>query len=277
MVGTNRADYEVAHGMSRTFAGHGSDGLVKIENASLWGLDANNEVSDSAATSYAYRSHSGFFGIVNSEEAYQSLIRFLFGDVRIDIWLQVDEVKLPDELNGKNVEALYQFELRAGPRGKRWYLTRRIAEEDSTACRTHQQLTDPATAGAKSIYMSTVFLANRARVNQSNPSLSYGMDLGVRVPDYSVDKSFWPKQHYEGAYLFRDGLIVTMTPPLTAGGSWYVDYGWQSKTVGKAVENIRYSDLGEGKLEIVIPFSNEGAPGISGKVQLIVSSWNSNL
>jgi hypothetical protein len=29
MVGTNRAEYNVAAGLSRTFAGHGSDGLEK--------------------------------------------------------------------------------------------------------------------------------------------------------------------------------------------------------------------------------------------------------
>ena len=29
------------------------------------------------------------------------------------------------------VQALYQFELLARPRGKRWYLSRRVAEEDS--------------------------------------------------------------------------------------------------------------------------------------------------
>jgi hypothetical protein len=32
---------------------------------------------------YVYRSHSGYYGIVNSEEGYQNLTRFLFGDVRI--------------------------------------------------------------------------------------------------------------------------------------------------------------------------------------------------
>ena len=33
LIGTNRTDYEAARGISQTFAGHGSDGLVKIENA----------------------------------------------------------------------------------------------------------------------------------------------------------------------------------------------------------------------------------------------------
>ena len=40
MVGTNRSDYDAGKGLSRTFVGQGSDGLVKIANASVWGLDA---------------------------------------------------------------------------------------------------------------------------------------------------------------------------------------------------------------------------------------------
>lgn len=81
MIGTNRGDYEAALGLSRTFAGHGSDGLVRIENASVWGVNKSGKISAPCATAYAYRSHSGYFGIVNGEEAYQCLTRFLFGDV----------------------------------------------------------------------------------------------------------------------------------------------------------------------------------------------------
>ena len=196
----------------------------------------------------------------------------MFGDVRVDLWLQVDKVELPPDLKNEKVEALYQFEMRAGPRGKRWFLTRRVAEEDSSACRTHQQLTDPTQVAARSIYMSTVFLANSAKVSNADRSLSYAMDLGIRVPDYMVNKSFWPMQHYEGAYLFRDGLILSMTPPLKDGDAWYVEYGWQSEAVGRTMRNISYKDLGNGKFEIVIPFANSVAPGISGKVLLIASA-----
>ena len=44
---------------------------------------------------FVHRSHSGYFGIVNSEEGYQNLVRFLFGDVRADGRLEVDEITLP--------------------------------------------------------------------------------------------------------------------------------------------------------------------------------------
>jgi hypothetical protein len=275
MVGTNRHDYEAGAGLSRAFVGHGSDGLVKIENASLWGLDDRLQVTQSAATGYTYRAHSGVFGLVNSEEAYQNLVRFLFGDVRVDIWLKIDEVSLPKALQGQDVDALYQFELAAAPRGKRWQLTRRLAEEDSPACRTHRHLTDPKTKGARLLYLSTVFLANRARVNDQDPSLAYHMDLGVRVPDYEVNRKFWPNSHFEGAYLFRDQLVVKMVPPSQPGGVWSVAHGWASKGVGQATEATDYRSLGKGLFELKVDFASTGqAPGIKGQVLLSASAWN---
>lgn len=274
MIGTNRADYGVALGLSRTFAGHGSDGLVRIENASVWGVNARGKFSAPCATAYTYRSHSGYFGIVNSEEAYQNLTRFLFGDVRVDIWVDIDSVQLPPEIQGKAVNALYQFELLASPRGKRWYLTRRMAEEDSVACRSHQDLVDPAKKDARSIYLSTVFLANRARVNPARPSLAYGMTLGVRVPDYEVDRKFWADTHYEGGYLFRDTVIVEMVPPQTPGDAWTTRFGWQSDNVGHATESLAYRTLKTGKQVMTIAFGNDNAPGIAGRVRFVVSAWN---
>lgn len=276
MVGSNRGDYEAAMGVARAFVGHGSDGLVKIENASVWGLNDKNEVTQPAATAYAYRSHSGHFGIVNSEEAYQNLTRFLFGDIRVDLWLEIDSVTLPPGLQGKDadIDALYKFDLQAGPRGKRWLLSRRVAEEDSSACRTHKQLSDPALKAARFVYLSTVFLANRARTNQADPTLAYSMGLNVRVPDYEVDRAFWPNQHYEGSALFNDTLMVSMEPPQTPGGVWAVKYGWQSQTSGQATQSIDYTQLKSGELKVRIPFASKGQPGMSGHVLLTASAWN---
>lgn len=65
LIGTNRNDYEAAQGLSRTFVGHGSDGLVRIENASLSGIKSDGKESNPTAKAFVYRSHSGQFGIVN--------------------------------------------------------------------------------------------------------------------------------------------------------------------------------------------------------------------
>ncbi|WP_119355286.1 esterase/lipase family protein [Azohydromonas sediminis] len=274
MVGTNRGDYEAAMGLSRAFAGHGSDGLVRIENARVWGLDDAGQMTAPAPTAYAYRAHSGFFGLVNSEEAYQNLTRFLFGDLRVDIWVDVDEVRLPKALQRKKVEALYQFELLAGPRGKRWYLTRRVAEEDSPACRTHAQLAGGTRPGDRNVYLSTVFLANRARVNPERASLAYAMTLGVRVPDYQVDQRFWADEHYEGGYLFRDTAIIEMVPPAQPGHDWVVNHGWQSETATRARHALSYDQLKSGQIQFTIPFDSGADPGIAGHIRLVAQAWN---
>jgi hypothetical protein len=278
MVGTNRSDYEAGQGASRSFVGNGSDGLVKIANASVWGAKANGQLSAPCATAYAYRSHSGFFGIVNSEESYQNLIRFLFGDVRVDLWLDVDEIRLPKDVEnaakaGKEVNALYQFEALASPRGKLWYLTRRTAEEDSVACLTHKDwVKSPGRSGSR--YLSTVFLANAARVNMKRPSLAYKMTLGVRVPDYEVNRALWPNEHYEGGYLFRDSVIIEMVPPQQEDGEWNVKYAWESDSVSRATTPLSPKALKSGKVELLIPLDSRTTPGIRGALRFIVSEWN---
>ncbi|MDQ1585151.1 MAG: hypothetical protein QOH80_516 [Actinomycetota bacterium] len=78
VVGTNPQDYDAAHGLSAKAMGVQSDGLVAIRNAYVRG----------SARSYVHRSHSGRYGLVNSEEAYQNLRRFLFGAMRVEIKLE---------------------------------------------------------------------------------------------------------------------------------------------------------------------------------------------
>jgi len=77
LVGTNPEDYASARGLSSKIVGAQSDGLVQIDNAYVVG----------AHRAIVHRSHSGRYGIVNSEEGYQNLRRFLFGtlEVRVDL------------------------------------------------------------------------------------------------------------------------------------------------------------------------------------------------
>jgi hypothetical protein len=57
LIGTDSRDYGAAGGMSRRSVGSLSDGLVQIENASVLG----------SPRAFIHRSHSGHYGIVNSE------------------------------------------------------------------------------------------------------------------------------------------------------------------------------------------------------------------
>ena len=141
--------------------------------------------------------------------------------MRVDLWVDVEEVRVPQELEAQDeagkVDALYQFEVLASPRGKRWYLTRRVAEEDSVACRDHSVLKKATIAAPEKIYLSTVFLANRYKVNPKQRTLSYSMTIAVRVPDYEVEKKFWPDRHYEGGYLYRDTVVIELKVPTKTG------------------------------------------------------------
>lgn len=286
MVGTNRLDYEAAAGLSRTFVGHGSDGLVRIENATLRGLKADGSVGSECAKAFAYRSHSGVFGIVNSEEAFQNLSRFLFGDVRADLWMDIEDIRLPEavqkilDANKKTrINALYQIETHASPRGKLWFLTRRTAMEDSAACVTQANWQD-----WKSQYLSSVFLSKKARVNTRRPSLAYSMTIGVRVPDYEIDKKLWIDEHYEGVTLFRNTVIVEMVPPRSDAEKWKVKYGWQDQGVAPADQEIDAAALASGGIQVEIPFESytierdgtkkPSIPGIKGKLRFVISQWN---
>src|SRR5690606_7585068 len=103
-----------------------------------------------------------------------NLTRFLFGNVRVDIFLDVDDIRLPEALQAvskkRDIDALYQIEIQAATRGKLWYLTRRTVEEDSVSCFTHAEWKKERTH-----YLSTVFLADRGRVNKQRRSLAYQM------------------------------------------------------------------------------------------------------
>lgn len=282
MIGTNRGDYEPLQGAVRAFVGNGSDGLVRIDNASLWGIatDANGEFvkhsETQVATAYAYRSHSGYHGIVNSEEAYQNLVRFLFGDVRVDVYLDIEEVWLPQSIEnelqkGKKVEAVYQFEFCAAPKGKRWLLTRRQSIEDSPAVRSHADLTGKNLA-RRTVYLSSVFLSKRAKVD-TNPGLSYLMTIAVKAPDYVVDRRFWPNAHYEGADLFSDTVIAILTPPPQgqANGSWQIDLTWQYSKKSVKTE-LKFSKK-QTNHDVSLPFEKSERPGIKGVLRLNIRPW----
>ena len=136
MVGTNPADYLVMRGISAWAAGDSSDGLVRIENATTRGPIESDKSYIRSPRAFTHRSHSGHYGIVNSEEGYQNLIRFFFGSLRVDGFLDIAELTLPQEVqdaydNKQQVRASYHFEIVATVRGVQWQIHRRTVKENS--------------------------------------------------------------------------------------------------------------------------------------------------
>ncbi len=289
LVGTNARDYKVGGGISAWAAGDASDGLVRIENATTHG--AGPDGSDiSSPRAFVHRSHSGYYGIVNSEEGYQNLTRFLFGSFRVDGILDVDDISLPAELQnafkeGKRIRASYQFEIAVSIRGCQWQMTRREMREHSAIFRTYDQLLPEAADGRRkpdrtqSPHLFSVFLDPSKSVKASK-SVSFAFDLKVLVPDYEVDGIAFLKRHYEGGFILRQLLLVEAIPDKNAEGGWRIKYGYQETNPGRpgiAAETRALAARGEGGqpgLTFDIPLAQKVSPGLSGALRIEARPWS---
>lgn len=283
LVGTNPRDYVVAGGLSAWAAGDASDGLVRIENATTHGPGPDGK-DVTSPRAFVHRSHSGHYGIVNSEEGYQNLTRFLFGALRVDGILDIDDITLPAEVQkefkaGKEVRASYQFEVAASVRGCQWQMTRREVRENSAIFRSYGDLF-PGKDGtrrppdrAKSPHLFSVFLDPTKSVKASG-SVSFAFDLKVLVPDYEVDGLLFMKRHYEGGYILRELILVEAFPDEAALGGWRIKYGYQEANPGKpGIDAVTRKLDGEAGIAFDIPVAQKTRPGLKGTLRIEARSW----
>lgn len=284
LVGTNQRDYSAAGGISAWAAGDASDGLVRIENATTHGPGADGSDVRSPRA-FVHRSHSGPYGIVNSEEGYQNLTRFLFGALRVDGILDIDEVILPVEVqkafdDKKAVRASYQFEIAASVRGCQWQMTRREVRENSAIFRKYDELFSIQGDGtrvpdrSKSPQLFTIFLDPSKSVKTSK-SVSFAFDLKVLVPDYEVDGSFFLNRHYEGGFILRDLILIEAFPDAAALGGWRIKFGYQDDNPGKPSKTAvtRAMKGGVPGLTFDIPLEQKARPGFRGTLRIEARSW----
>lgn len=228
-VGTNHRDYEVALGISKRLAGEMSDGLVQIENATI----------SKAPRAFAYRSHSGPHGVVNSEEGYQNLVRFLFGDVRADGELTVECLPLPPSVQkakdaGKSIRASYYFEATVAPRGAiSYHLTERRCDTYSAVLRGYDELLRIERAELEAPRFPVLFsvFLDRDKITQGR-TLVFSVELAVSTTGYTIDGALWLQQHVEGEYLYRDTLTIRVTHGAEGFNVRYVstDNKWSEST-----------------------------------------------
>ena len=287
LVGTNPRDYHVAGGMSAWAVGDASDGLVRMENATTHGLgEGGKDVSSPRA--YVHRSHSGDYGIVNSEEGYQNLTRFLFGALRVDGILDVDDITLPSEVQkahdeGKVVRASYQFEVAVSVRGCQWQMTRREVRENSAIFRSYDQLfpgkehTNRPPDRSMSPHLFSVFLDPSKSVKTSK-SVSFAFDIKVLVPDYEVDRILFMKRHFEGGFIFRELILIEAFPDQSSPGGWRVKYGYQDINPGKPGVEAELHPQSDGPaskgLAFAIPIEQKTRPGLCGTLRIQAQAWS---
>ena len=204
----------------------------------------------------------------------------MFGDVRADGFLDIDDLTLPAAVQkeydaGKEVRASYLFEVAVSIRGKPWQLHRRAANEHSAIFRKFDELFPKA--GKKRVadrsaspMLFNVFLDMGQ--SQTGKTLAFALDLCVRVPEYEVDGVLFFKNHFEGGYLFRDMVILEATPPQTDKGKWKIEYRF-----GSEQDKVRTADAVDGgnhRMTFEIPIEQPNPPGIKARLRVETQFWN---
>ncbi len=260
LVGTNAGDYDVAMGVSKKLLGAMGDGLVEIRNAAVQG----------SPRAFVHRSHSGHFGIVNSESGYQNLVRFLFGDVRVDGIMRVEKLPLPSAIQkakdqGRKIRASYIFEVSLGVRGAmEANLTTRVASHFSAIFRTFDEMLRTQTP--RHPFLFSTYL-DRKLVKGNGRSMVFGVDLSVRVPEYEIDNHIFDKQ-IPGENIFREALTIRVTPPRSDAETWSVHYVFSDSQDGDS-RGRKAEQVGD---RFMIPLSSP--KGFHATLVLNASLWS---
>ena len=269
-VGTNHTDYNLA----RYAVGPMSDGLVLIKNAGIQG----------APRVYTNHSHSGHYGLVNSEEGYQNLTRFLFGDMMIKGVMHVEHLPLPPTVrkayeSGQPIRASYFFESTVMPRGGLFRLSDRRTETNSAVFLTFDQMfpDNGATGGERGISDSgtgtgaadttgtgpqpmakmpvlfTVFLDTKKI--ESGKTLVFSIDISVRSTEYRIGGNLFTRQRIPEENLFREKITLRAT---RSGSEWNIRYNLTDETWGE--NRGRPAELENGLIYVPVS-SNKGFRG----------------
>lgn len=283
LVGTNPADYLVAKGLSAWAVGEESDGLVRIQNATTYAVSGGARIESPRA--FVHRSHSGHYGIVNSEEGFQNLTRFLFGSVRVDGYLDIAELTLPAEVQqaldaDRKVRAAYRIEIVATLRGSQWHLHRRTVRENSAITMAYDELFPKGRDGhrhaaAAGPQLFSLFLDPRKSHNTATRSIAFAFDVSVLIPDYQVDGVLWLKRHFEGGYLVRQQIVVEATPDPAAEFGLTIAYGSQDSAVNATTQQAALAVLPDGGLTFGVDVASpEGSdPRMKGRLRVEMRHW----
>lgn len=263
LVGTNHEDYKAGGGLSSKLAGEMSDGLVRIQNAAVKG----------SPRAFVHRSHSGAFGIVNSEEGYQNLVRFLFGTHRVDGFIEVEKLPLPKSLKdarkkNKTIRGSYYFEATVAPRGAITYtMTQRRKETFSAVLRKFDELLRVDNVEglnkARSPYMFTAFL-DTSKITVGG-QLVFSIDVSVSSTEFEIDEVLFFDKSIPGENLYRNNIVVRVTLDKQGPSVRYIfsDDSW-GESRGSEIES---DDKG-----MYIPL--ESRKGFKARLRFQMDEWN---
>jgi len=253
VIGTDPKDY----GLPRTVIGPKSDGLVRIEHAYV--RDAHR--------AYIYKSHSGRYGEVNSEEGYQNLRRFLFGRWQVEASLTGLPTAVP-------TGGVWQADMRLAIRGLSVVMSEQLAAHWCPIQLT-DELQAQLSAGASGVTILRTFLMDPTRAIGQDPRSTTPPGTGhddlrhqgrarhaLTLRIYALDERagiFHFNEHLEQVPDWSDTLIVDVGPGLDGTGfhgwaGWNHDIPGQNSIPDPIVEDtLAFSREPDGSLLASIP------------------------
>ena len=262
LIGTDAKDY----GIVEKVVGPKSDGLVAIENAFV----------KNAHRAFVHRAHSGRYGLVNSEEGYQNLRRFLFGFFKIRI--ELAGLQLPPLEAGES----WQADVRVSVRGLPIVMHEQTAAHHCPVQLVLKEKEHQDDADAP-IPLATVFLLapealRRDGDSEQRPRCRYSLQLGV-VRLIEKDGFFWWQDHLEQVADWDDILIVDVgrleaDPPSTLHG-WAE---WNSAVSGPIAAHDPINDAAllflDGVAEVAFPDTARKILGPDARLRFTLSEWH---
>jgi len=266
IVGTNAHDYEVAMGLSRTLVGPQSDGLVQIENASVY----------RSHRAYIHRSHSGRYGMVNSEEGYQNLQRFLFGDVKVKAVL-CDFA--PGPKDDEDTEITYQFEVQIAVRGLPILMHERSFDHFCPVSLNAEQCAEQMKKGEKGkkggLPLFTSFLMQKFA---QGGTMRYVLRLAVFCQKFKEGFLMF-SDHIERLPLWSDRVILELAPaPPGSEALFSARYSWVSQNLEPVtpveLDAADVKDDGQMDVFIDLPSRAHEVLGEKARLRFETSDWD---
>lgn len=264
LVGTDAKDY----GIVEKVVGPKSDGLVMIDRAYV--RDAHR--------AFVHRSHSGRYGIVNSEEGYQNLRRFLFATMQVNVGLA--GLELPPAPEG--TKEVWQADIRVSMRGLPVVMHEQQAAHHCPIQLTMETQRERDTADAPAP-LTTVFLLDATRfhgdpLEERPPRCRYAMQLRVFRLREKNGFFFW-QDHLEQIADWEDTLIVDAgrledddEATVRAWAAWNSDIPTANAERDPIAADAL--EVGEGVVDIDLPAAAREVLGASSRIRLHLNPWN---
>jgi pimeloyl-ACP methyl ester carboxylesterase len=265
IVGTNAEDYAVAAGLSRTAVGPQSDGLVQTDSAYVHG----------AHRAYIHRSHSGRYGMVNSEEGYQNLQRFLFGNLKVKASLVNFALNFTANLNPSTPDVSYFFETQVSIRGLPVLMHERVLSHYSAEAIDKKTYDDRYNSPHNALPLFTTFLLENTRSDQT---MRYMMRIALFQQNYQ-DGFLVFGEHLERLPLWSDYLIIELRKPAnpTSGMLYDAFFCWNSEKLEPDDPLPVESNNPNEPIRFLAPLAGTkfvGSLGANAAVRFEASVWN---